>query len=143
MGNATSNGYNKITGYLFYICAFLCLALCIVAVILKFIPSFSDSQGIKDTASYFVKVVSVAVMGAFLFYAGRIGLRGQYGRNIALLVIVLVLGVAGLISGVLHPEAAKTVGAFAYNIQLISCVPGIIMPILGLVGAARDRARTK
>jgi hypothetical protein len=143
MANTNASGTLKILGYLFIVCGIICVALCLIAVVMKFLPSFSS--GIADVPSYLIKVISFGIIGAFLIVLGRMALQSRLRQYVIVMTVVLVLGIAGLVSSVLHPEAAEDVGAFAYNAQMITCIPGILLPAAGLLytGITNPRIRRK
>lgn len=141
MANTNTSGALKTLGYLFIVCGFICVALCLVAIVMKFIPSFSS--GIADVPSYLIKVISFGIIGAFLIVLGRMALQNRLRQYVIVLIVVLVLGVAGLISSVMHPEAAEDVGAFAYNAQMITCIPGILLPAAGLLYTVATNPRVR
>lgn len=143
MANTSASGVNKILGYVFIVCGAICVLLFLAALVMKFLPSFN--AGIADTASYLIKIFSFGVVGAFLIVLGRVALQDQLRRYVLVMTILLVLGIAGLVSCILHPEAAEDVGAFAYNAQMITCIPAIVLSAVGLLytGIKNPRVRRR
>ena len=135
-------GFEKVSGYLFIICGIVCLVITAVALAIAFIPSLSVNSGIADATTFVIKIVSLAIIGSFLILIGYYGLKGRYGELVVLLTIVMVLGLAGLLSAILLPRRGS-VGQLAYNGQIVSAVPSIILPIAVLIFIGISRGSGK